>query len=301
MTLCFLRILALTCTSSIVSAAGTMPDLSYPVDIQHPSFVGKSPRILFDESHNNVHSLDSTYRPFGDLLRGDGYSIDRTSSSFTRKSLEGYDILVVASARGAGDDTRVSLRSKPAYSEAECDRVYDWVNQGGALFAIADHYPIGPAMASMLARFNVKISGGFTRDPEHHFERESWLVFSRENKLIGEHPITSGRSKDEFINRIISFTGTSIKAPEKSTVLLKLSPTAFDFYHLTKQRVSVANQSLGVAMQEGLGKVVIIGEAAMFTAQIRIRDGSRFGMNVPGNDNRQFLLNIMHWLTMDRS
>lgn len=27
------------------------------------------------------------------------------------------------------------------------------------------------------------------------------------------------------------------------------------------------------------------------------RNEIKMGMNVPGNDNRQFLLNIMHWLT----
>jgi hypothetical protein len=41
--------------------------------------------------------------------------------------------------------------------------------------------------------------------------------------------------------------------------------------------------------------VVILGEAAMLTAQVA--DGVAFGMNIPGNDNRQFALNIMHWLS----
>ncbi len=52
----------------------------------------------------------------------------------------------------------------------------------------------------------------------------------------------------------------------------------------------------GVALQLGRGRVVILGEAAMMTAQIS-GDGHPFGMNVPGNDDRQLALNILHWLS----
>jgi hypothetical protein len=39
---------------------------------------------------------------------------------------------------------------------------------------------------------------------------------------------------------------------------------------------------------------VALAEAAMATAQ---EDGGRkLGMNAPGNDNRQFVLNTLHWL-----
>jgi len=36
----------------------------------------------------------------------------------------------------------------------------------------------------------------------------------------------------------------------------------------------------------------VFGEAAMLTAQ-----NTNFGMNYKGTDNKQFLLNVMHWLT----
>jgi len=52
----------------------------------------------------------------------------------------------------------------------------------------------------------------------------------------------------------------------------------------------------GVALQFGSGRVVVLGEAAMLTAQIG-GDGHPFGMNVPGNDDRQLALNILHWLS----
>jgi hypothetical protein len=64
-----------------------------------------------------------------------------------------------------------------------------------------------------------------------------------------------------------------------------------------------AGRSQGIAMTFGKGRVVVLGEAGMFSAQIaRINEGNqqrefKFGMNVPGNDDRQFALNILHWLS----
>lgn len=56
-------------------------------------------------------------------------------------------------------------------------------------------------------------------------------------------------------------------------------------------------------MPFGKGKIVVLGEAALLSAQIlRTVDADRrtimkFGMNFPGTDDRQFGLNVMHWLT----
>jgi hypothetical protein len=49
-----------------------------------------------------------------------------------------------------------------------------------------------------------------------------------------------------------------------------------------------------------MGRIVVLGEAAMLSAQIAtFPDGSavKAGMNVAGNDNRQFALNALHWLS----
>jgi hypothetical protein len=66
---------------------------------------------------------------------------------------------------------------------------------------------------------------------------------------------------------------------------------------------AVVGRAQGIAMTFGKGRVVILGEAGLFSAQIvRFTDGNqqremKFGMNVPGNDNRQFALNVLHWLS----
>jgi hypothetical protein len=43
--------------------------------------------------------------------------------------------------------------------------------------------------------------------------------------------------------------------------------------------------------------VVVQGEAAMLSAQISGAEKHPMGMNVPGSDNKQYALNLMHWLS----
>ena len=66
------------------------------------------------------------------------------------------------------------------------------------------------------------------------------------------------------------------------------------------EKIPAAGRAQGVSFELGKGRVVVLGEAAVLTAQVlRTQDGKeqRYGMNRPGNDDRQFALNIMHWLT----
>ena len=55
-------------------------------------------------------------------------------------------------------------------------------------------------------------------------------------------------------------------------------------------------------MPFGAGRIVVLGEAALLSAQIiRYTDpkphDAKIGMNTSGNDDRQFALNILHWLS----
>lgn len=63
---------------------------------------------------------------------------------------------------------------------------------------------------------------------------------------------------------------------------------------------SAAGRAQGLALTLGSGRVVILGEAAMLSAQVAQipgREPMRMGMNVPGSDDQQFALNILHWLS----
>ncbi|HET7602066.1 MAG TPA: hypothetical protein VFK36_03555 [Gemmatimonadales bacterium] len=60
---------------------------------------------------------------------------------------------------------------------------------------------------------------------------------------------------------------------------------------------SAAGRAQAVAFELGAGRVVVLAEAATVSAQLSQYDGSPFGMNVEGYDNRRFALNVMHWLS----
>jgi hypothetical protein len=60
---------------------------------------------------------------------------------------------------------------------------------------------------------------------------------------------------------------------------------------------SAAGRAQGLVMKFGKGRIVVLGEAAMLSAQLAGPNKTPFGMNRPGLDNRQLAINIMHWLS----
>lgn len=272
-------------------------DLTFDASVKNPAYTTTHPKVLFDEAHFNFHTTTGRYKPFADLIGNDGYSVTPNKVKFTKESLTGFDVLVIANA-GAVQATNEDRR-KPAFTDEECDAVREWVRAGGALLLIADHAPAGPAAAILATRFNVDMSQGYTADPAN-YERvalnSSLIRYSRQKKNLGDHPITRGRNASERINTVLTFTGQSLKGPKESTALLKLSTQAYDVDDpgnpLKAKITSAAGRSQALAMPFGKGRVVVFGEAAMLTAQ-----NVNFGMNYPGTDGRQLTLNVMHWLT----
>jgi hypothetical protein len=70
----------------------------------------------------------------------------------------------------------------------------------------------------------------------------------------------------------------------KTDTTTKVETCSYDFYQ-------------GAALKVKSGKVVVFGEAGMFTAQIAADQQSRMGFNHPmASHNQQFVLNTIHWL-----
>ena len=143
------------------------------------------------------------------------------------------DILVIANALSAEEWT-----PDPAFTDAECDAVRDWVKDGGSLLLIADHAPFGSAAECLAKRFGVEMSKGAASDPVNSEGGDTSLVFSRKNQLLGDHPITRGRDDSERVNKVQTFTGTSLKGPEGSVPILKLADTAVESRPTTTTRRS---------------------------------------------------------------
>ena len=280
-------------------SSGGQPDRDYDVAVADPAYDADGPVVLFDEAHHNIHRANGTYEPFADLVTNDGYRIRRSDDPFDADRFEGVDIVVIANALG-----RNERNDDPAMTDAEVAALLDWVRQGGALLLITDHYPTGSAVANLARGLSVDMSGGVTEDSLRFDSRfdPSHIVFDS----LPSHPITAG------IRRVLTFTGQSLGVPEGVAALLPLREGAIDRPATPRVErdggdvrvhvefgsgTSAAGRAQAIAFTAGQGRVVVLAEAAMATAQLSRYDGSRFGMNVDGYDNRQFVLNAMHWLS----
>jgi hypothetical protein len=277
-------------------------DNDFDVSIPASTFTSNKPIVLFDEGHNNFHTSNGLYQPFANLIKNDGYILKTLNNRVTADALATIHVFIIANAKGTGD-----LNDTPAFTEAECGIINAWVSHGGSLLLVADHFPFGAAVQNIGDNFGIDFQNGMVEDSLNYDKQSkdySQLEFSKENKLLAEHEITEG------INKVITFTGESIKCKDSCFSFLTLSPTAFDLQPKTKvtkdgddtrvevtydNPTSAANRSQGIALRFGKGKVVVLGEAAMLTAQ-KNRDGVKVGMNY-NPDNKKLALNIIHWLT----
>lgn len=269
---------------------GQKADPDFVARVAHPAYATGHPRVAIDAAHHNFHTASGRYRAFADLLRADGLRVDGDTHPFTADSLKQTDIMVVANA--AGPD---GYEDRPAFTPEEEQALLDWVQGGGKLLLIADHAPFGAAAERLAQRFGVTMHLRYARDDKFH---EGWdnerLLFSRQNGLLGNTPLTQGRNASEAVGTVVAFTGQSLSAPAGCMSALKLGPDAYD-WESRSVRYPAGGHALAVACTAGTGRVVIVGEAAMFSAQVDPL-GYKFGMNRAGNDDRQFALNIVHWL-----
>jgi hypothetical protein len=242
------------------------------------------------------------------MIEADGYRVSVGSKKITSEELRPFAVLVVAAAVGANE-----RNDDPALEESECDAIRDWVAAGGGLLLITDHYPTGHAVERLAGRFGVQLSKGVVEDSTEYdpaFD-ETHVVYSTENGGLGAHPITEGRDSSEAVRRVLTFTGEAVYADSPAVGFLRLSSTAVARppEPVVERRggdvivniaygdpVAVPGWAQGLALDYGRGRVVVLGEAAMLSAQLHRFDKHAIGMNVSGYDNRQLALNIMHWL-----
>ncbi len=289
---------------------GQQPDSDYDTRIAAPAYRMQHPVVRVDDAHHNRHSSRTGYAPFASLAEHDGYVVRRNADSFDHIDPH-TRILVVVNASSASESQDVS-----AFSASEVASVRAWVVSGGSLLLVVDHFPYGGAASELAGALGATIGRGMVLDSAHcdssaAMRDESQLVFSDRNGLLGVHPILRGRDAGERIHRVVTFTGSWVSGPAGATALLQLSADAIHvepsvrveqrgsdrLVHVDYAGPSAAgSHTQGTAFTLGRGRVVVMAEAAALTAQ-RNRDGTRFGMNLPGNDNRQFTLNILHWLS----
>ena len=289
-------------------------DPPYDTSVAAPALLARRPRVLFDEGHRNIHSARGRFAPFANLLRADGCTVRRSSGPSDKPALASADILVIVNAAGPK-----GRRADAAFSQAEIASIRSWVETGGALLLVADHHPFGPAAAALGAAFGVTMSGGWCEDETNGFAGTAdtgAIAFRRERAMLGDHPILAGRSASERVDTVVTFTGQSLDfgGARGAVALLRCADTAVDRVPTgsksqaaggrvtttfdTETRPAGGNAQ-ALAMEVGKGRVVVCAEAAMLSAQVDAKSGLKFGMNIDGISNRQFVLNTLRWLARE--
>jgi hypothetical protein len=273
-------------------------DTNFNYVIKNPVYeYGSGPVITLDEAHYNLHTLSGLYHPFGRLLQNDGYILKPGRTTFTSSDLATIKILVIANA--LPDTGEWKLPAKSAFTNQEIIELNNWVSGGGNLLLITDHMPFPGAASQLALSFGFNFVNGYALRKDKKPE-----IFSRKLKNLTSNKITNGRNQSEQVDSIRIFAGSAFIAPENATAISKLDDNYQIFFPSTAREMNdstpvISGHGLvnGAFMEYGKGRLVVFGEAALFSAQIAGPQNGKMGMNNPqAKQNPQLLLNIIHWL-----
>ena len=295
--------LAFTATPTLY-AGQEAHDNDIDLEVNDPAFArDEGPYLAIDEGHFNYHTGRGRFAPFADLLRNDGFQVTGLAGPFSEESLEDVDILVVSNALSEVNKEHWTLPTPSAFTSGEIATLRSWVDDGGALLLIADHFPFPGAAAEMAQAFGFTFLNSFVfRDPTIG----TFDVFTREDGSLRGHIITRGRNSTESIQTVVTFTGSALQAPPSARPLIvfpdeyiALLPEAAWEFNENTPHLAAAGYLQAAVMESGEGRIAIFGEAGMFTARKTSDDAeSLLGLNVPeAAQNKQFILNLVRWLS----
>ena len=275
-------------------------DKFYNPPILHPSYSkDMGPVIFIDQGHNNIHTLNGRLRSTAKLLRRDGYRVLSYEGQFESSRLKEGKILMIVNAVHKSNLEDWTLPTPSAFSDDEIKAVTDWVYQGGSLFLVADHMPFAGAASKLASQFGFILHNGFALDT---IRRDDY--FFRTDSTLHNNIIANGGNADEWVDSILTFTGHAFEIPEDAIPIMTFSEaymqwcpdTAWRFQNTIPE--AITGYSQGAFKKFGEGRVVVLGEAMMITAQLAIGlSWQKIGMNTPQAPyNYQLLLNITRWL-----
>lgn len=304
--------------------AGAAEAQRFDPRVRQPAYpAGTGARVLIDAGHHNESRASLT--PLTELLTADGYRVSFHESAWTAAALSQADVVIIATPLGASrasltaagaDNVWSDQARRDAFTSEEVVTLTQWVRSGGNLLLVLDEAPVPAAARTLAEALGVEVRNTRTwdagqRPPGYTYGeddlRGSWVMFSREKRSIGKHPILDGRNKDERIESVVSYFGSSLVGPFDGTVLLSLTPNAFDYWKdapergAGEHRVPAIGRAQGVAFKLDQGRVVVVSEADVF----QVPEG---GPEDPGGtlgkglafgaaQNKQFALNTLRWLS----
>ncbi|MCB2206402.1 DUF4350 domain-containing protein [bacterium] len=297
-----LRFICLFFFATVSLTAQQTGDHTYVPPVGETAFEeGGGPVVVIDEAHHNFHTMEGRYRTFAEFLRRHNCTVLPGTQPLSLPVLSGADIYVIANALGEDDVEEWALPVENAFTTEEVDALARWVRQGGSLFLIADHMPFPGAVDSLALRFGIHFSNGFAF---YEGKPGRGMMFTRENKTLRPHWITDTKLDGMWVDSVVTFTGSAFRIDGEHVPLLSFGArmfsvepdTAWVFEDKTP-RVNIEAWRQGAAMKYGKGRIVVFGEAAMFTAQFSGERRIPMGLNAPeGARNAPLLVNIIRWL-----
>jgi hypothetical protein len=227
--------------------------------------------------------------------------VHSATGPITPQLLQTTDILVIANALHASNVDRWELPVAPAFSAEETGLLTSWVENGGSLLLIADHFPFPGAIVDLAANFGFRLFNGFAIRADVAAED----VFDLDLGSLRPHKQITGADLKTPVTRIAAFTGSAFEAPTEAQPLmvlgkdyeLWLTSRAWEFRADTPRR-SANGLLQGATHSHGKGRVAVFAEAAMFTSQSTPDGQTSIGFDAPAaRDNRAFVIHVFRWLT----
>lgn len=316
----FCLALVAVASGSVVNAQ-QLPDSAFQFQNARPAFsAGAGPAVCVDAAHYNFHTLDGRYYAFGKLVREDGFRTTSLSERWDPAMLAECAVLVVASALAAPVGEPRADFNAPAFRPDEITRILEWVIAGGRLLLIMDHAPWPAAAANLAAALGVvPLNGGATYRMFGELPEEAVRTITEQHGVtvdsvrrvlgplgtLGDHAILRGRpGLDPPLRTLMTFGGSAFYPAGDVHPLLQVPASTNARVWLPGRRSQeqapryiLDGWLVGGAREIGAGRAVILGEAAMCSAQLAGPERTLMGMNEPlAVDNAQFCLNVIRWL-----
>jgi hypothetical protein len=286
--------------------AQMLNDSPFNASVAHPKFKnGKGPKVLIDAAHHNFIVEMGLIKPLMDVVTNDGFQPNIDSALFTKDYLSKYKVVVISPAMPFLFGSKPEVTNEITFTDDELNALHDWVSEGGSLLMLSEHAPIDKSMTPLFNKFGIQLSSGAIYDSLNYdttvtlSSNVTILKFTTENGLLNQdHPITTGENKNEKINNIETYTGSSLQG-EGYANIFKLAPSA-KMKKWNRGLPANLGNSQGLAGNVGKGKVAAFGDCNGFTAMyVKANAGQKFsaGMQVAAYDWKQFVLNTFHWLS----
>lgn len=302
--------------------AQQVADSAFRFPITQPTYAtGAGPRVCIDSGHQNFHTMHGRYHAFANLLRQDGFRVLDHPSTFGGQSLRECEILVISNALAEPNVGRWAYPHESAFQREEVDAVLTWVREGGALLLIADHAPFAGAAADLGVLLGAAMFDGYVPntafgEPDPEALRQGAAVLGTEadalrerlgTGTLGDHVIIRGRNPDESVGWVVTFTGQAFRPAGDAIPLLIMGSGATGHARPSmnleelpaseRPTYDVTGWAQGAARTVAAGRVVVLGEAAMCSAQLAGAQRLPMGMNnALAARNPQFCLNAVRWL-----